>query len=215
MALPEWGHSVHVEVDGLAPDRWFWYRFRVAGDVSDAIIGAAAGYGALRAFSELYGRLRNVDAMGHGDFKLFAALGAWFGWQALVPIILMASVIGAAVGIAMKVSSSLREGGYVPFGPFLAGAGLALALLHAAQLFDLVVSRLLLALALVGTHGGGPYLPPPLPVCIATRGTPARGRTARAPAAARRRRQRGRDRTHPDARAPHRRGRRAQAALRP
>ncbi|HSW16173.1 MAG TPA: prepilin peptidase, partial [Ramlibacter sp.] len=51
-------------------------------------------------------------------------LGAWFGWQALVPIILMASVIGAVVGIALKLSSGLREGGYIPFGPFLAGAGL-------------------------------------------------------------------------------------------
>ena len=53
-----------------------------------------------------------------------AALGAWFGWQALVPIILMASVIGALVGIGMKLSSSLREGGVVPFGPFLAMAGI-------------------------------------------------------------------------------------------
>ena len=64
------------------------------------------------------------EGMGYGDFKLFAALGAWMGWSALVPIILMASVIGALVGIAMKLSSALREGGYVPFGPFLAGAGL-------------------------------------------------------------------------------------------
>ena len=64
------------------------------------------------------------EGMGYGDFKLFAALGAWFGWQALVPIILMASIIGALVGTAMKFSSGLREGGYVPFGPFLAGAGL-------------------------------------------------------------------------------------------
>jgi leader peptidase (prepilin peptidase)/N-methyltransferase len=62
--------------------------------------------------------------MGFGDFKLFAALGAWFGWPALIPIILMASVIGALIGIAMKFSSGLREGGYIPFGPFLAGAGL-------------------------------------------------------------------------------------------
>ena len=61
--------------------------------------------------------------MGYGDFKLFAALGAWFGWQALIPIILMASVIGALVGIALKFGPGLREGGYVPFGPFLAGAG--------------------------------------------------------------------------------------------
>lgn len=64
------------------------------------------------------------DGMGYGDFKLFAALGAWFGWQALIPIILMASIIGAVVGLAMKFSDGLREGGYVPFGPFLAGAGL-------------------------------------------------------------------------------------------
>ena len=64
------------------------------------------------------------EGMGYGDFKLFAALGAWFGWPALIPMILMASVIGAIVGIAMKFSSGLREGGYIPFGPFLAGAGL-------------------------------------------------------------------------------------------
>ena len=64
------------------------------------------------------------EGMGYGDFKLFAALGAWFGWQALIPIILMASVIGAIVGIGLKFSKNLREGGYVPFGPFLAGAGL-------------------------------------------------------------------------------------------
>ena len=63
------------------------------------------------------------EGMGYGDFKLFAALGAWFGWSALVPIILMASVIGAVVGIGMKFSNGLREGGYVPFGPFLAAAG--------------------------------------------------------------------------------------------
>ncbi|HMN58563.1 MAG TPA: A24 family peptidase, partial [Ottowia sp.] len=64
------------------------------------------------------------EGMGYGDFKLFAALGAWFGWPALVPIILMASVIGALIGIAMKMTRSLREGGVVPFGPFLALAGL-------------------------------------------------------------------------------------------
>jgi leader peptidase (prepilin peptidase)/N-methyltransferase len=62
--------------------------------------------------------------MGYGDFKLFAALGAWFGWEALIPMILMASVIGATIGIGMKFTRGLREGGYVPFGPFLAGAGL-------------------------------------------------------------------------------------------
>ena len=68
------------------------------------------------------------EGMGYGDFKLLAALGAWLGWQAIVPILLMSSVIGAVVGIGMKMRSSLREGRYVPFGPFLAGAGLVVLL---------------------------------------------------------------------------------------
>jgi len=89
-----------------------------------ALWGAVAGYLSLWLIYHGFRLLTGKEGMGHGDFKLFAALGAWFGWTALVPIILMASVIGAAVGIAMKLSSGLREGGYVPFGPFLAGAGL-------------------------------------------------------------------------------------------
>jgi leader peptidase (prepilin peptidase)/N-methyltransferase len=89
-----------------------------------AVWGAIAGYLSLWLVYWAFKLLTHKEGMGYGDFKLFAALGAWFGWQALVPIILMASVIGAVVGIAMKLSASLREGGYVPFGPFLAGAGL-------------------------------------------------------------------------------------------
>lgn len=85
--------------------------------------GAVAGYLSLWSVYWAFKLVTGKEGMGYGDFKLFAALGAWFGWQALVPIILMASVIGAVVGIAMKFSSGLREGGYVPFGPFLAGAG--------------------------------------------------------------------------------------------
>jgi leader peptidase (prepilin peptidase)/N-methyltransferase len=90
----------------------------------DALWGAVGGYVSLWLIYKAFKLLTGKEGMGYGDFKLFAALGAWFGWQALVPIILMASVIGAVVGIAMKFSSGLREGGYVPFGPFLAGAGL-------------------------------------------------------------------------------------------
>ena len=86
--------------------------------------GAVAGYLSLWTIYWLFKLLTGKEGMGYGDFKLFAALGAWFGWEALVPMILMASVIGAIVGIAMKFSSGLREGGYIPFGPFLAGAGL-------------------------------------------------------------------------------------------
>ena len=90
----------------------------------DAVLGAAAGYVSLWAVYWGFKLVTGKEGMGYGDFKLFAALGAWFGWQALVPLILLASVVGAVVGIAMKFSSGLREGGYIPFGPFLAGAGL-------------------------------------------------------------------------------------------
>ena len=89
-----------------------------------ALWGAVAGYLSLWLIYWAFKLLTGKEGMGYGDFKLFAALGAWFGWPALVPIILMASVIGAIIGIAMKFSSGLREGGYVPFGPFLAMAGL-------------------------------------------------------------------------------------------
>ncbi|MDO8251832.1 MAG: A24 family peptidase [Rhodoferax sp.] len=92
--------------------------------LSAAIWGAVAGYMSLWLIYWAFKLITGKEGMGFGDFKLFAALGAWFGWQALIPIILMASVIGAIVGIAMKFSSGLRDGGYVPFGPFLAGSGL-------------------------------------------------------------------------------------------
>jgi leader peptidase (prepilin peptidase)/N-methyltransferase len=90
----------------------------------DALWGAVGGYMSLWLVYWGFKLATGKEGMGFGDFKLFASLGAWFGWQALIPIILMASVIGAIIGIAMKFSSGLREGGYIPFGPFLAGAGL-------------------------------------------------------------------------------------------
>ncbi len=98
---------------------------RLNPDVSlaNSLWGAVAGYLSLWSVYWLFKIVTGKEGMGYGDFKLFAALGAWFGWQALIPIILLASVIGAIVGIALKIKSQLREGGYVPFGPFLAGAG--------------------------------------------------------------------------------------------
>lgn len=91
--------------------------------LTNAFWGAVAGYLSLWLVYWAFKLVTGKEGMGFGDFKLFAALGAWFGWQSLVPIILMASVIGAIVGIALKLNDGLREGGYVPFGPFLAGAG--------------------------------------------------------------------------------------------
>ncbi len=90
----------------------------------DALWGAVAGYLSLWLVYWAFKLVTGKEGMGYGDFKLFAAFGAWFGWQALVPVILMASVIGAVIGIAIKLKGNLREGGYVPFGPFLALAGL-------------------------------------------------------------------------------------------
>jgi leader peptidase (prepilin peptidase)/N-methyltransferase len=92
--------------------------------LSDALWGAVGGYLSLWLVYWGFRLATGKEGMGYGDFKLFAALGAWFGWQALIPIILMASLIGAIVGIGIKLVGRLREGGYVPFGPFLALAGL-------------------------------------------------------------------------------------------
>jgi len=92
--------------------------------LADAVWGAIVGYLSLWSVYWLFKLTTGKEGMGFGDFKLLAALGAWLGWKMILPIVLGASVIGAIVGIIMKMSSSLREGHYVPFGPFLAGAGL-------------------------------------------------------------------------------------------
>jgi leader peptidase (prepilin peptidase)/N-methyltransferase len=98
-------------------------QWNPAVNLPTALWGAVAGYLSLWLVYWVFKLVTGKEGMGYGDFKLFAALGAWFGWPALVPMILMASVIGAVIGIALKLSSGLREGGYIPFGPFLAGAG--------------------------------------------------------------------------------------------
>ena len=107
--------------------------------LDDAVLGAVAGYLSLWLVYWAFKLATGKEGMGYGDFKLFAAFGAWFGWQALVPIILMASVIGAVVGLAMKFGEKgLREGGYVPFGPFLAGAGLTAMVFGPQQILHTV-----------------------------------------------------------------------------
>ncbi len=105
-----------------------------------SVAGAAAGYLSLWTVYWAYKLIRHKEGMGFGDFKLFAALGAWFGWQALVPIILMSSVIGALIGVGMKFTRGLREGGYIPFGPFLAGAGLAAMLFGPDRILNTILS---------------------------------------------------------------------------
>ena len=106
--------------------------------LESAVWGAAAGYFSLWLVYWIFKLITGKEGMGFGDFKLFAALGAWYGWQALIPIILMASVIGAIVGIALKFSSKLREGGYIPFGPFLGLAGFSAMFFGSQAILKLV-----------------------------------------------------------------------------
>jgi leader peptidase (prepilin peptidase) / N-methyltransferase len=106
--------------------------------LDSAVWGAAAGYLSLWIIYWVFKLITGKEGMGYGDFKLFAALGAWFGWQALVPIILMASVFGALIGLALKFASQLREGGYVPFGPFLGIAGLSSMIFGAESILKAV-----------------------------------------------------------------------------
>ena len=96
--------------------------------LSDALWGAVVGYLSLWSVYWLFKLTTGKEGMGFGDFKLLAALGAWLGLKMILPILLAASMIGAVVGLVMKFGGSLREGRYVPFGPFLAGAGLAVML---------------------------------------------------------------------------------------
>jgi leader peptidase (prepilin peptidase)/N-methyltransferase len=104
--------------------------------LSAALWGAVTGYASLWAVYWLFKLATGKEGMGYGDFKLLAALGAWLGAQMILPIVLAASVFGAAVGIGMKLSSALREGRYVPFGPFLAGAGIVVMLAGPARVLD-------------------------------------------------------------------------------
>ena len=101
-----------------------------------AVWGAVAGYLSLWSVYWLFKLATGKDGMGQGDFKLLAALGAWLGVSMIVPVVLAASVIGAIVGIVMKLTGALREGRYVPFGPFLAGAGLAVMFAGTARVMD-------------------------------------------------------------------------------
>ncbi len=89
-----------------------------------AVIGAVAGYLVLWTIYWLFRLATGREGMGHGDFKLLAALGAWFGWQMLPAIILLSSAVGAVVGIALMLFRRHGREVPIPFGPYLAGAGL-------------------------------------------------------------------------------------------
>jgi leader peptidase (prepilin peptidase)/N-methyltransferase len=105
---------------------WLGLLFNLGGhfaNLPDAVIGAIAGYGVLWSVYWLFKLATGKEGMGYGDFKLLGALGAWFGWKMLLPILLLSSVVGALVGIALLVLARRGREVPIPFGPYLAAAG--------------------------------------------------------------------------------------------
>ena len=92
-------------------------------DLQSSIIGAAAGYLSLWSVYWLFKLLTGKEGMGFGDFKLLAALGAWFGWQYLPLIIVLSSMVGAVIGIGSIIVTKKDKNKPIPFGPYLALAG--------------------------------------------------------------------------------------------
>ena len=106
--------SLFAPVPGAAP---------VPVDMRSSIIGAIAGYVSLWSVYHLFRLLTGKEGMGYGDFKLLAALGAWLGWQMLLPTVLIAAAVGAVVGIALLAFQGKNRSTPIAFGPYLAAAG--------------------------------------------------------------------------------------------
>jgi leader peptidase (prepilin peptidase)/N-methyltransferase len=131
-----WGLIALAGIDietQLLPDRitlpilWLGLLFNTQGvftDLRSAVIGAAAGYLSLWIVYQAFKFATGKEGMGYGDFKLYALIGAWLGWQQLLVVILLASGVGAAAGLALLGLKRIAHVDVpVPFGPFLAAAG--------------------------------------------------------------------------------------------
>ena len=97
--------------------------FGLGVSINDAVIGAITGYLILWAFYWIFKLITGREGMGYGDFKLLAALGAWLGWQSLLPILILSSLIGALIGTLMILFLGKDKSMPMPFGPYLSGAG--------------------------------------------------------------------------------------------
>jgi len=112
--------------DLTLPLLWLGLAANVVGTfvpLKEAVIGAMAGYLALWSIYWLFKLATGKEGMGYGDFKLLAALGAWMGWKALLPIVLLSSLVGAVVGIVLIILAKRGREIPIPFGPYLAAAG--------------------------------------------------------------------------------------------
>lgn len=103
--------------------------------VTDALIGAMSGYASLWLVFHAFRLITGKEGMGYGDFKLFAALGAWLGWKLLPLVIVLSAAAGALFGIAMILLRGRDRSAPMPFGPYLAAAGW-LAMMYGDALFE-------------------------------------------------------------------------------
>jgi leader peptidase (prepilin peptidase)/N-methyltransferase len=109
------------------PLLWAGLLLNTAGvftDLRSAIFGAVAGYLALWSVYWIFKLVTGKEGMGYGDFKLLAAIGAWLGWKMLPLVILLSSLVGAVVGICLIAFARHARNVPIPFGPYLAAAGL-------------------------------------------------------------------------------------------
>jgi leader peptidase (prepilin peptidase) / N-methyltransferase len=110
----------------ILPTLWLGLILSLFGIFSDApaaIIGAAAGYLSLWSVFQLFRLITGKQGMGYGDFKLLALFGAWLGWHSLFQIVLISSLVGAAVGLSLILFMGRDRSIPIPFGPYLATAG--------------------------------------------------------------------------------------------
>ncbi len=108
-------------------------------DIHSAIVGAVGGYLILWSVYWLFKLVTGKEGMGYGDFKLLAAIGAWFGWQILPAVILLSSLGGSIIGIGLIILAKRGRNVPMPFGPYLALGGIA-ALFFGTQLSALYLS---------------------------------------------------------------------------
>ena len=118
------------------PLLWLGLLFNLNGgftDIQSSIVGAAAGYLILWSIYWLFKLTTGKEGMGHGDFKMLAAIGAWFGWTMLPAVILLSSIAGSIIGIGLILFAKKGRNTTIPFGPYLALGGIA-ALFWGTQL---------------------------------------------------------------------------------
>jgi leader peptidase (prepilin peptidase)/N-methyltransferase len=119
--------TFYLPDDITLPLLWAGLLFNVGGvftDLTSAVIGAAAGYLALWLVFWGFKLATGKEGMGYGDFKLLAAIGAWLGWKVLPLVILLSSFVGAIVGVGLIVLARRGRNVPIPFGPYLAIAGI-------------------------------------------------------------------------------------------